>query len=326
MTEHYTRPDVAAFLGFLNALPGPKMHELDPAAARAGMLAMRAVADVEVGELAVRRDLSIPGPTGPIKARLYDARERREPAPVMMFFHGGGFVLGDCDTHEPLCAEIARVLDLPVVSVDYRLAPENPWPAAPDDCEAATRWVATAPADLGIVPTSLIVCGDSAGGNLAIVTAMALRDAPAAVPVIVQAPIYPAVDGREDWPSFAAFSDGRLLTRETMAYFFDAYRAEAGHMRAHPLDHDQAGMPATCLITAGLDPLRDQGRAYAAKLIDAGVPVVFREAQGNIHGFAQLRKGIPSSNGDVAGFLAALKPMIAEAEADRVMRQAAQAA
>ncbi len=323
---HYTRPDVAAFLQFLNNLPGPKMHELPPPAARMTMVAMRAVADAEVGPLAVIRNLEIPTPAGTIFGRLYDAREKREPGPVMVFYHGGGFVIGNLDTHEPYCAEVARVLDIPVVAIDYRLAPEHPWPAAPDDCEAATRWVASAPQSLGVVPTSLVLSGDSAGGNLTIVTAMALRDSPAAVPVIVQAPIYPAVDGGEEWQSFLDYQEGRLLTREAMQYFVDAYQAEMGNARAHPLGYSQRDMPPTCLITAGLDPLRDQGRAYAAKLVEAGVPVTYREAVGNIHGFINLRKGIPSSNGDIAGFLSALKPMIAEAEADRVMTQAAQAA
>jgi acetyl esterase len=317
------RPDVSAFLAFLNNVPGPKMHELPPAAARMGMVAMRAVAEVEVGPLAVIRNIAIPGPAGTIPARLYDAREKREPGPVMVFYHGGGFVIGDLDTHEPYCAEVARVLDIPVIAIDYRLAPENPWPAAPDDCEAATRWIASSPAALGVGVTSLILSGDSAGGNLAIVTAMALRDAPAAAPVIVQFPIYPTVDGSDDWGSFHEHADGKLLTREAMAYFMDAYKAEADHVRAHPLGHDHTGMPATLIVTAGLDPLRDQGRAYAGALIEAGVPVTFREAVGNIHGFITLRKAIPSSSGDVAALLALLKPMIAEAEGNRVMRQAA---
>ena len=319
------RPDVAAFLQFLNNVPGPKMHELPPEGARMTMVAMLPVAEQPTGELAVVRNLDIPGPAGTIRARLYDARETREPGPVMVFYHGGGFVIGDLDTHEPYCAEAARALDMPVIAIDYRLAPENPWPAAPDDCEAATRWIASSPAELGLRVTSLVVSGDSAGGNLAIVTAMALRDSPAAVPVIAQFPIYPAVDGSADWGSFHEHGAGKLLTHEAMDYFHRAYRAEEGHVRAHPLGHDHAGMPPTLIVTAGLDPLRDQGRAYAGALIEAGVPVTYREAVGNIHGFITLRKAIPSSAGDVASLFALLKPMVAVAEAERVMRQAAQA-
>ncbi len=320
------RPDVAAFLAFLNNVPGPKMHELPPVAARMTMVAMRAVADVEVGPLAVIRNIAIPGPAGTIPARLYDAREQREPGPAMVFYHGGGFVIGDLDTHEPYCAEVTRVLDIPVIAIDYRLAPEHPWPAAPDDCEAATRWIAASPSELGVGVTSLVLSGDSAGGNLAIVTAMALRDRPAAAPVIVQFPIYPAVDGGGDWGSFHEHGDGKLLTHEAMDWFMKAYAAEAGHVRSHPLGHDQAGMPPTLIVTAGLDPLRDQGRAYAGALIEAGVPTTFREAVGNIHGFINLRKGIPSSADDIAALLALLKPMIAEAEANRVTLPSALAA
>ncbi len=306
------RPDVNAFLAFLNNVPGPKMHELPPEAARMTMVAMRAVAEVDTGPLAVVRDLSIPGPAGTIAARLYDARETREPGPVMMFYHGGGFVIGNLDTHEPCCAEVARSLDIPVVAVDYRLAPEHPFPAAPDDCEAAARWIAQSPAELGRTVTALVPSGDSAGGNLAIVVAMALRDAPAAVPVVAQFPIYPVVDEGDDWGSYHEHGDGKLLTFESMDYFTKAYAAEAGHARAYPLAHDQAGMPPTLIVTAGLDPLRDQGRAYAAALAQAGVPVTYREAVGNIHGFITLRKAIPSSQADVAGCLTVLKAMIAE--------------
>jgi acetyl esterase len=317
------RPDVNAFLTFLNSVPGPKMHELPPEAARLSMMAMRAVADVEVGPLAVIKDLAIPGPAGMIPARLYDARAQREPGPVMVFYHGGGFVIGSLDTHEPYCAEVARVVDLPVIAIDYRLAPEAAWPAAPDDCEAATRWIASSPPELGRTVTGLVTSGDSAGGNLTIVVTMALRDEPAAVPVILQFPIYPVVDERDDWPSYHEHGAGKLLTFEAMQYFNDAYKAEAGHHRAYPLKHDQAGMPPTLVVTASLDPLRDQGRAYAGELIKAGVAVTYREAVGNIHGFITIRRGIPSSQGDVAGFLAVLKPMIAEAVANQSVAQSA---
>lgn len=312
MPTQIDRADVQMFLTFLNNLPGPKVYELDATAARLQMRAMGPVAEVETGPLAVIKNLSIPGPAGPIAARLYDPRESREAGPVMVFFHGGGFVIGDLDTHEPYCAEAARGLDIPVIAIDYRLAPENPWPAAPDDCEAATRWIASSPAELGRSVTGLIPSGDSAGGNLAIVVSMALRDAPAAVPVIAQFPIYPVVDGTDEWGSFHEHGEGKLLTHETMDYFHTAYQAEEGHVRAHPLGHDHAGMPPTLVLTAGLDPLRDQGRAYAAALIEAGVPTVFREAKGNIHGFIILRKVIPSSNADLASCFATLKAMIAE--------------
>ena len=152
----YVRPDVRGFLDYLNSVPGPKTHEGTAEAARAMYLAMKDVADLPLGELATIRDLTIPGPAGDIPARLFDPRESREPGPVVVFFHGGGFVIGNIDTHASFTAEMARQLDLPVVSVDYRLAPEAKWPAAPEDCEAAARWVASNPAELGRTATGLV--------------------------------------------------------------------------------------------------------------------------------------------------------------------------
>ncbi len=310
MTDPFVRPDTAAFLAFLNAQPGPKMEELPLSDARAMMQAMRHVADAEVGELARLEALSIPGPAGPIPARLYDPRAEREPGLVMVFFHGGGFVIGDLDTHEPYCAEASRILDMPVISVDYRLAPEHPFPAAPEDCEAATRWVAE-----NIPCTGLILSGDSAGGNLTIVTAMALRDNPAAVPVVAQHPIYPATSIHNDWQSYRDFKEGYLLTEAGMTWFGDQYKWQEGDWRAHPLDFDQTGMPPSLVVTASLDPLNDQGQAYAERLKADGVRVETRVAKGNIHGYICLRKGIPSSQQDIEENLAALKELIAEAMA-----------
>src|SRR5205809_3864150 len=149
MSEIFVRPDVRAFLGFLDSQPGPKINELEPPAAREQMRAMRELVDLPADALAVIRDVAAPGPAGEIPLRLFDSRATREPGPAVVFFHGGGWVIGDLDVYASICAEIARALDLPVVSVDYRLAPENPWPAAPDDCEAVARWVAESPAALG---------------------------------------------------------------------------------------------------------------------------------------------------------------------------------
>lgn len=311
MTQHHVRPDVSLFLNFLNSQPGPKMQDLPVAEARNMMLAMRDLADVETGEIAVIRNLSIPGVAGDIPARLYDAREERQPGPVMVFFHGGGFVIGDIDTHEPYCAEVARLLDLPVISVDYRLAPEHPFPAAPDDCEAAARWVAD-----NIPCTALILSGDSAGGNLTIVTAMALRDHPASVPVIAQHPIYPAVSSHNDWQSYRDFNQGFLLTKEGMEWFMNAYQFDPEDRRANPLEHDQSGMPPTLVVTASLDPLRDQGRAYAQALKAAGVPTVHLEAEGNIHGYINLCKAIPSARDDIRSNMEALKTLLCDVMAD----------
>ena len=312
--DPYVRPDVRQFLDYLHALPGPRAHEAGPIEARRMAIAARHVADAPVGELAIIRDLTMDGPGGALKLRLYDARAERDAGPAMLFFHGGGFVIGDLDTHEPICAEIARTLDMPVIAVDYRLAPEHPWPAAPDDCEAAARWVAGSPDALGREVTGLVLAGDSAGGNLAIVTALGLRDAPAPVPVVAQWPIYPAADPAKGYPSYEDFGEGYLLTREGMRWFDECYAPDPKDWRYSPLVKSQKGMPPTLVVTASLDPIRDQGRAYAAACVQAGVPTLFHEARGQIHGFVNFRKAIPSANEDVARSLALLKVLIGQGE------------
>jgi acetyl esterase len=312
MSEPYVRPDVRLFLEHYNKLPGPRAHEVGPNEARAMILASRHVADAEVGALAVIRDLACPGPGGEIRLRLYDSREIREAGPLLLFFHGGGFVFGDLDTHEPFCAEIARRLDLPVLAVDYRLAPEHPFPAGAEDCIATARWAAASPPELGRQVSGLVTAGDSAGGNFAIVAGLALRDEPAAVPVIAQWAIYPAADPAKGYPSFEGFSEGYFLSQEGMRWFDGCYRPDKSDWRYSPLLKSQAGMPPTLVLTAGLDPIRDQGRAYAAACAEAGVPVVFREADGNIHGLINQRRAIPSSDKDIRGAVEALKLILGE--------------
>ena len=179
MSQLGTRPDVAALLEIANRPGAKRAVDVSLEEARGMLHASRNLFDAPVGTLAVLRDIT----GGPCPMRLYDARSERGPSPVIVFYHGGGFVLGDLDTHEPLCAEIARLTDLPVVSVDYALAPEHPFPAGVEQSIAAARWVAEGPRELGQVVTGLVLAGDSAGGNFTIVAAQALRDAPAAVPV-----------------------------------------------------------------------------------------------------------------------------------------------
>lgn len=307
-TTHFTRPDVAMFLAFLNAQEGPKMEEMPPEGAREMFRVMAQMADAPRGEIAHVEDRVIPGPAGDIPIRIYDHRPGREPGPVMVFYHGGGWVIGDLDTHDGYCAEAARLLDIPVIAVDYRLAPEHPFPAAPDDCEAATRWVAD-----HVPCTGLVLSGESAGGNLTIATALTLRDKPASKPVIAMHPIYPAVTTHDDWQSYRDFGEGHLLTTGSMTWFGNHYAADPADYRASPLDFPAAGLPRTLLTTAGLDPLRDQGRAYAAKLIEAGVPTTYREAPGTIHGYINLAQGIPSAKDDIRGALTVLKAIVAEA-------------
>jgi acetyl esterase len=310
LSEVYVRPDVRTFLDYLNNLPGPRHQDVGAVEARILMQKSRHVADAPVGELAIMRDLAAPGPLGDIPLRLYDARAERGPGPLLVFFHGGGFVMGDLETHEPLCAHLAREFDMPVVAVDYRLAPEHPWPAGIEDAMAATRWLASSPDPLGRSVTGLVLAGDSAGGNFTIVTALALRDRPAAVPVLAQWPIYPAANPTKGYPSFEDFAEGYLLTRDGMRWFDECYAPDPKDWRYAPLLKSQQGMPPTLVTTASLDPIRDQGRAYAAACADAGVPTIFLEAVGNIHGFMNLRKAIPSSEHDIADGIAALKLLL----------------
>ncbi len=310
MTEPYVRPDVSQFLDYVNKLPNQKAFELPLAEARNMLHASRHVADAEVGELAVLQDLEMPGPGGRLRLRLYDAREQRAPGPIMLFCHGGGFVLGDLDTHEPFCAEMARLMDLPVVAVDYRLAPENPFPAGAEDAIAAARWLAGSPDALGRQITGLIPFGDSAGGNLIIVVTLALRDSPATVPVLAQWAIYPAGEPTNHYPSRDQFEEGFLLSGASIDWFERCYQGDKEDWRYVPLLKDQAGMPPTLVTTASLDPIRDQGRTYAAACVNAGVRTTYIEAQGTIHGFINLRRALPSSNGDLKESVEALKLLL----------------
>lgn len=306
----FVRPDVAMMLAMMSATGAPPMNEMAPSDARDAYRMMRMVGDADPTPLAIIRDLSCPGPAGDIPLRYYDARESREAGPAIMFFHGGGFVIGDLETHHPYCTELAAQLDLPVIAVDYRLAPEHPFPAAPEDCEAAARWLAENGKELGLDITGLVFTGDSAGGNLTIVITQALIARPAAVPVIAQAPLYPVVDSSQIGGSFTEFAEGYLLTADAMKWFGDNYAATPGDVRNDCILGDLASLPPTLLVTAGLDPLRDQGRDFAARAIKAGVDVTYMEMRGTIHGFICLRKGIPSAQQDCDAIFRGMKAML----------------
>jgi acetyl esterase len=313
MLKDFIRPDVRAFLDNLAASGGPEPYEVGPAAARLMSRQLAATAEVPSRPIAAREDLYIAAADGrSIPARFYDARERREEGPLIVFYHGGGFVTGDLDLYDAACTDIAIGLDLPLLSVDYRLAPEHVWPAGPDDCEAAARWAADRGVLFGRRFNSLAFAGDSAGGTLAIVSAMALRDHPAALPVIATWPIYPAVDLRRRYPSTERLGEGYMLTLDKLRWFNELYKPDFADWRASPLLGDQRGMPPALVVASTLDPLLDQGRAYAIACIEAGVPVAYREAKGNIHGWLTLRRGIPSSQDDLRGCVAAFRTMIEE--------------
>lgn len=315
MSDPYVRPDVRAFLDMMAANPRPVFNDEFVVQMRQMPPDMMATLDLPVGELGELRDLAMPGPAGEIALRLFDPRRERDAGPVVVFYHGGGFVVGSIDTHAGMAAEIARQLDLPVVSVEYRLAPEHKWPAGPDDAETAARWIAENGAAFGREFTGLVLCGDSAGGTLTLVTTLALRDRPAALPVLAQIPIYPLTDTTRVYRSRVAFADGYGLESANMEYYELAYQSDHSHWRASPLLGNHAGLPPTLLVTAALDPLRDHGRAYAAAAIEAGVDVTYREFAGTIHGFCSYRKLIPSAQADLTMILDLAKAMIAEAQA-----------
>lgn len=322
----YVRPDVQNLLAMLAAQPGPKMEEGDAPTARQMMKMMGSMVEAPRPDIAEIKDLSIPGPHGHgIPARLYRSTLAIDPAPAVIFYHGGGWVIGDLDVYDSLCAEVARILNMTVVSIDYRLAPEHKFPAATEDCLAATKWLAGSPAEIGHAITGVIPAGDSAGGNLAAVVSIELSGK-LPVPILAQWLIYPGVDMTANTGSMVDFADGYLLTAGGMAWFTEHYMGDADllHPWASPLHVPSlAGQPATLVFTCGLDPLRDQGRAYAARLITAGVRTIFREADGQIHGSVTLRGGIPSAQNDLQASLHDLKLLINEAIAAQPAQQQA---
>ncbi len=312
-SEPFIRPDMKAFLDALAAMDGPAIAEMTLEEARASYLALHTMADRPARELAVIRDLTCNGPDGDIPLRLYDPRETRQPGPVIAFYHGGGYVIGDLETHHNLCTEIAALMDLPVVAVDYRRAPEHPFPAATEDCEAATRWIASSPAELGRKATGLITIGDSAGGNASIVVGQQLAAIPADVPVVLQVPIFPLASDAMGSASLDQFADGFVLTKAAVEFFDAQYKPDRNDARAMPILGDHSGAPPTVLVTASLDPIRDSGRDYAKALAEAGADFIFLEMKGVTHSFTNLRQAVPSAQADLERMIAAMKFMLGDA-------------
>lgn len=316
-TAPYVRPDMQAFLDALVAMDGPRIADMSLEEARASYVALHAMADRPARELPVIRDLTCPksdqNPAGDIALRLYDTREAREPGPVITFFHGGGFVIGDLETHHSLCSEIAALMDLPLVAVDYRRAPEAPFPAAIEDCEAATRWIAANPDALGRKATGLVTIGDSAGGNATIVIGQLLAANPAAVPVVLQVPLFPLASDAMGSASLEEFDDGFVLTKSAVEFFDAAYAPDRNDPRAMPILGDHSAAPPTVLVTAGLDPIRDSGRNYAKALADSGRNFTFLEMKGLTHSFTNLRQAVPSAQGDLERVVSAMKMMLGDA-------------
>ncbi len=236
-------------------------------------------------------DVSIPGPAGQIPARHYHPPSAG-PAPLLVFYHGGGWTIGDLDTHDALCRLTCRDAEVHVLSIDYRLAPEHPAPAAVDDAYAAFRWAHDHAGDLGAIPGKVAVGGDSAGGNLAAVVSQLARDDGGPLPV-VQWLLYPRTDLTSKTRSLGLFADGFLLTKRDIEWFEAQYLNGSGveptDPRVSPLLADTfSGLPPALIATAGFDPLRDEGDRYAAALRAAGTPVDLRSIGSLTHGFASL--------------------------------------
>ncbi len=298
-------PQARALLDMMIARGVPPTHTLTPTEARNFYRDRRTATQPEARPMAEQRDLTASGPHGPIPLRLYRPKGIASPAPVLVYYHGGGWVIGDLDTHEVLCTHLADQAGCAVVAVDYRMGPEHRFPAAVDDAIAALQWLRHEATALGLDATRMAVGGDSAGGNLAAVVALALRDsADAGPPLKLQLLIYPATDMRMAAPSHTHNGQGYMLTRDTIAYFRGHYVAEASQYsdwRCSPLLHtSHAGLPPALVLTAGFDPLRDEGRQYADALSQAGTPAQYVCFERQVHGFITMGKVLGEANTAVA--------------------------
>jgi acetyl esterase len=304
-------PDARKLLDLIEQSGIPPTFKLSPEEARSFYRERRRFTQPDAPSLDLVRDLSAEGPCGPIRLRLYRPAPAAAGAlPVLVYFHGGGWVIGDLDTHDVLCRQLAIGSGCAVVSVDYRMGPEHRFPAAVDDCFAATRWVAQNAATLGIDASRIAVGGDSAGGNLAAVVAIAARDA--GDPAIAwQLLIYPATDQRRIAPSHTTNAQGYLLTADSMRWYHDHYIDDVAHdldWRASPLlCEDLSGLPHSLVLTAGYDPLRDEGIQYAQRLTEAGSRATHVSFERQIHGFVPMGRAIDEANEAVALCAAALK-------------------
>jgi acetyl esterase len=268
----------------------PQFESLTPQQAREAYLLSRRALQPDPDPVAEVSDLRFPGPGGPISLRCYRGvgagGTRLQPA--LVYIHGGGFVVGNLDSHDQVCRALANAIPGVVVAVDYRLAPEHKFPAAVDDAVAATRWIARHASSLGIDATRLAVGGDSAGGNLAAVVALTLRDAGGPA-LCLQLLIYPATDMRMDHPSHFRHAGQLPLLRTTAQWFIGHYlngAEDVADWRASPLRAPSLeGLPPALVITAGFDPLCDEGEAYAQALSKAGGAARLERFEGQVHGF-----------------------------------------
>jgi acetyl esterase len=298
-------PQVAMLLERVARSPLPPYATVPPFVARRIYRDTRAAVSPPAPEVAEAKLLLAPGPGGPIPLRAYrpSASRAEEVLPALVYFHGGGWTIGDLDTHDVVCRQLANGARCAVFSVDYRMGPESPFPAAVDDCLAATQWVAAEADALRVDAERIAVGGDSAGGNLAAVVAQLARDA-GDLPLRFQLLIYPATDQRAGAPSHATNGQGYMLTNESIAYYQGHYFAAPAHKldpRASPLlREDLSGLPPALVLTAGFDPLRDEGLQYAERLTAAGNAASYVCFERQIHGFITMGKVIDEANAALA--------------------------
>jgi acetyl esterase len=283
-------PQVQSLLTMMDSQPVPSSDALSVPAARRQMEEL--FEDMAMESVGTVQDLEIPGPGGPLPVR-FTLPEGAGPHPVLVYLHGGGFVLGSLDSHDNICRVITNRAECAVLSVDYRLAPEHPFPAAVEDAYATVEWVQEHGEAISVDPDRIAVGGDSAGGNLAAATTLVSRDrdGPALAHQLL---IYPAVTSPvlERFASYEENGEGYFLETETMEWFGDQYvQREADYRNAYfapLLARDLSGLPPATVLTAGFDPLRDEGQAYAERLDSAGVDVEQRNYEAMIHGFVSM--------------------------------------
>lgn len=282
-------PEIETLLPVLNT-GFPAVETMSGAEARAAVRSRYRAPD-HPQPIGAVEERTIPGPGGDIPVRIYwPAAPSHAPAPMVVFAHGGGFVFCDLDTHDDLCRSLSNGIAAIVVSVDYRLAPESQWPAAVEDVYTAVCWAAGEAERLGGDVSKIVVAGDSAGGNLAAVTAILARDR-GGPDIACQALLYPVLAADFDTESYRRFETGFYNTRAAMTWYWDQYVPEVGdraHPHVAPLHADLRGLPQAVVITAGFDPLRSEGEEYAEALAAQGVPVVHHGYAGAIHGFMTM--------------------------------------
>ncbi len=299
-------PQAKALLDALAQMDAPPILESEPAEVREAMAALGSMSDAADEEVREVVEQTIPGPGGELRVRIYTPVLATEGAPqaCLVWYHGGGWVIGDLDTTDGVCRALCGRSAATVISVDYRLAPEHPYPAALEDAEAAFDWVRDHAEELYIAPDRIAVGGDSAGGNLAALVAQSRRGQ-----VAFQLLVYPATDLTNSHPSHEENAEGYLLTRDHMIWFTGHYLGDHDRTdpRVSPLHADDlSGLAPAFVLTAEFDPLRDEGEAYAARMADAGVEVTTRRYDGMIHAFFQLNGAIDRANDALDDAAAAL--------------------